>query len=147
VGTVSSLQRRDSQLEVGCLLIEIHAEKQMILSRVDMLRDGGTIILTVVDDAKAGKYVLPTPFVSEPRRLSWNGKEIPIGSLEETEFLAKLKNWLNDHAAEKLVDSLQELNRLKKRPLPDHVEKAFAFHRVQIVADYLEHRPTASKSP
>jgi hypothetical protein len=33
----------------------------MIISRVDMLRDGGTIVLTVLDDAKAGKFVLPTP--------------------------------------------------------------------------------------
>jgi hypothetical protein len=118
----------------------------MIISKVDMLRDGGTIILTVVDDAKAGKYVLPTPFAGEPRHLTWNGKEIPVGSLEETELLAKLKDWLNDHAADKLVNSLQELSRLKKR-LPDQLEKAFAFHRVQSVADYLERRPPESKSP
>ncbi len=119
----------------------------MIISKVDALRDGGTIILTVVDDAKAGEYVLPTPFVGEPRHLTWNGKEISIGSLEETEFLAKLKVWLTDHAADKLVNSLQELNHLKKRPPPDQVEKAFAFNRVQSVADYLEHRPPESKSP
>jgi hypothetical protein len=119
----------------------------MIISRVDMLRDGGTIVLTVLDDAKAGKFVLPTPFAGEPRHLTWNGIEIPIGSLEEDEFLAKLKDWLNDHAADKLVNSLQELNRLKIQPLPGQREKAFAFHRVQSVADYLEHRPPESKSP
>ena len=119
----------------------------MIISRVDMLRDGGTIILNVVNDAKAGQYILPTPLAGEPRHLKWNGKEIPIGSLEETEFLAKLKDWLNDHAADKLVNSLHEFDRLKIKPLPAQREKAFAYHRVQSVADYLEQRPPAGKSP
>lgn len=118
----------------------------MKISNVDVFRDGGTTIIIVVDDARAGEYMLPTPFVGEPRHLSWNGTQLAIGSPEEVEFLGKLKVWLNEHAADKLVESLHDLNRMKVKPATGTREKAFAYHRVLYVADYLEHRLLEGKS-
>ncbi len=117
------------------------------ISNVDVLRDGGTTIIIVVDDTKAGEYILPTPFVGEPRHLSWNGTQLAIGSPEEVEFLAKLKDWLNEHAADKLVESLHDLDRMKVQHPPGSREKAFAYHRVLYVVDYLGHRLPGSKPP
>lgn len=119
----------------------------MKISNVDALRDGGTIIMTVSDYVRSGKYMLPTPFVGEPRHLSWNGMQLEIGSPEEVEFLAKLKDWLNEHAVDKLVESLHDLDRMKVKHPPESREKAFAYHRVLYVADYLGHRLLGSKTP
>ncbi len=116
----------------------------MKITHIDILRDGGTTILKITDDPRAGEYLLPTPFIGEPRRLSWNDTQLEIGSPEELEFLAKLKQWLEEHAADKLVDSLHDLDKMKSKPSPDQREKAFAWHRVLYVADYLEHRPAAT---
>jgi hypothetical protein len=117
----------------------------MKIISVDALRDGGTIIMTVSDYVRPGDYMLPTPFAGEPRHLSWNDTQLEIGSPEELEFLAQLKLWLEEHAADKLVDSLHDLDKMKVKPSPVQREKAFAWHRVLYVADYLEHRPTANK--
>jgi len=117
------------------------------ISNVDLLHDGGTTIIIVAEDAKAGEYILPTPFVGEPRHLSWNNTQLKIGSPEEVEFLVKLKDWLNEHAADKLVESLHDLDRMKVKHPPESREKAFAYHRVLYVADYLGHRLPGSKPP
>jgi hypothetical protein len=117
----------------------------MKIISVDALRDGGTIIMTVSDYVRPGDYMLPTPFTSEPRHLFWNNTQLEIGSPEELEFLAKLRLWLEEHAADKLVDSLHNLDKMKEKPSPIQREKAFTWHRVLYVADYLEHRPTTNK--
>jgi hypothetical protein len=119
----------------------------MKITHVDALRDGGTIILKVTDVAGAGEYILPTPFVGEPRHLSWNGAQLAIGSPQEIEFLGKLKVWLTEHAADKLVESLHDLDKINIKPSTDQRGKAFAYHRVLYVADYLEHRAVENKSP
>ena len=118
----------------------------MNITHVDALRDGGTIIMTVSDYVRPGVYMLPTPFAGEPRHLSWNDTQLEIGSPEELELLAKLKLWLEEHAADKLVDSLHDLDKMKTKPSPVQREKAFVWHRVSYVTDYLEHRPATGES-
>lgn len=102
--------------------------------------------MTVSDYIRPGDYMLPTPFASEPRHLSWNNTQLEIGSPEELEFLATLKLWLEEHATDRLVDSLHDLDKMKVKPSPDQREKAFAYHRVHYVADYIDHRSAVAIS-
>jgi hypothetical protein len=124
----------------------------MVISDVILFRDGGTITILVSDDPKAGAYTLPTPYHSEPRSIYWNetppddydyrkGKELAIGSLEEAEFLAKLKAWWHLYLTDEIRDDLAYLEGLAEwRNLPERLDKAVTFYRIRRVIEYLAKR-------
>ncbi|MBI5052664.1 MAG: hypothetical protein HZB52_05305 [Chloroflexi bacterium] len=119
----------------------------MDISKVDMLRDGGTIIIKTSNDPKAGEYTLPTPWSGEPRHIHWNGEKLAIGSLEEYEFLTKIKRWWEAQLTEEIRDALETLDKLREwRNLPEKLQSAVSFHRVRTVIEYLEKRHPSKSS-
>ena len=110
----------------------------MQISRIDILRDGGTIIIQISDDPKAGTYKFPTPLFGELRCLYWNGKPLVLGSLEETEFLGKLKLWWDTELTDVIRDALSVFDKqIMTRSLPS---QTYPFLYVRTVIEYLEKR-------
>ena len=111
---------------------------RMQISRIDILRDGGTIIIQISDDPKAGIYKLPTPFLGEPRCIYWNHKPLVPGSLDEAEFLGKLKFWWDTEMTDVIRDALSVFDKqTRTRSLPN---QAYPFLYVRTVIEYLEKR-------
>ena len=110
----------------------------MEITGVDVLRDGGTIIIRVTDDLRSGKYLLPTPFIKGPRHIAWNGQDLTIGSPEEKEFLMKLKGWWDIHLT---MDIKKALENFDEHPGQSSMAKpVLDFLYIRTVIKYLEPR-------
>lgn len=110
----------------------------MRITKIEIYRDGGTIQIEMEDDPEAGIYVLPTPFIGEPRLISYNGTALPIGSPQEAAFLSKLRNWWAAEITDEIRVGLDAFDRkIKNRVL---LSDAHNFLYVRTVIDYLGKR-------
>lgn len=110
----------------------------MEILRVDIFRDGGTIKITIADDPKPGEYILPTPFLQEPRHLAYNRQDIGVGSSEEMGFLTKLHQWWETHATERIE---AELDQFEKDPYRHSLSQPlYSYHYIRNVMAYLDRR-------
>lgn len=112
---------------------------------VEMLRDGGTILLTVEGAPCAGRYSLVTPWRGEPRRLLRDDRPLEVGATEEAALLAALERWFDETSTPELEESLEELDRLKEwLNLPPRLTRAVPRHRVRMVIRCLRERAVSS---
>ena len=113
----------------------------MVISQIDILRDGGTILFEIADDTSAGKYRLQTPFKGMPQPLFKNEQRLDFGSEEEAEVASKLKGWLAVNLTEELEQSLAELDQLKiwRNPSAES-SNAIPFYRIRHVLQVLKSR-------
>jgi hypothetical protein len=113
----------------------------MQISEIKILRDGGTILFEISNDALAGKYRLQTPLAGKPEPLFHNKHKLDFSSIEEIEVAAKLKAWLANILTHELEQSLAELDELKEwRNVSAKLSKAVPYHRIRNVLRVLEAR-------
>jgi len=106
-----------------------------------ILRDGGTILFEISDDAMAGKYRLQTALLGKPQPLFHDERKLDFGSTEEAEIAAKLKTWLIQNLTDKLKHSLAELDNLKGwQNISAELDKAIPYHRIRHVLHIVEAR-------
>jgi hypothetical protein len=106
-----------------------------------ILRDGGTILFEISDDALAESYRLQTPFLGKPQPLFRGERRLEFGSAEEMEVASKLKTWLVDNLTDELGQSLAELDNLKEwRNISEKLNQAVPYHRIRNVLRVLEAR-------
>jgi hypothetical protein len=114
----------------------------MQISNVMILRDGGTILFEIFDDALEGKYRLQTPFAGTPQPLFRDELKLEVGSVMESEIAAKLRLWLTEKLTPDLKQRIAELDELKVwRNISRRLEEAVPFHRIRWVLQVLESRP------
>ena|SRR6266496_2086540 len=113
----------------------------MIISHIDMMRDGGTIVFVVGDGPIAGSYRLQTPLMGLPRPLFKDDHRLEFASREESEIRQALERWLGDQLTPVLSDRLAELNRLPIwQNLPKRLADLVPLHRIQQVIICLKER-------
>ena len=106
-----------------------------------ILRDGGTILFEISNNALEGKYRLQTPFAGKPEPLFRDERKLDFGSAEEVEVALKLKMWLIGNRTDELKQSLAELDNLKEwRNISAKLNKAVPYHRIKHVLQVLEAR-------
>jgi len=120
---------------------------RMKISDIGMLRDGGTILFTLLGTHNSGRYRLQTPFRGEPRPIFVDDRQLEFGSRAEHELLTQLREWLNQSMTENKVKALHTLDMLKEwRNLPSHLLDAVPLHRIRTVLECLDKR-NATPSP
>jgi hypothetical protein len=113
----------------------------MQISGIMILRDGGTILFEISNDALAGKYRLQTPWAGKPEPLFHDERRLDFGSTKEVEVAAKLKAWFADNLTDELKQSLIELDNLKEwRNISPKLNKSVPYHRIRHVLHVLEAR-------
>jgi hypothetical protein len=110
----------------------------MKITKIDMLRDGGTILFTLSGTPKAGKYWLQTPFGGEPRPLFLGGRQLEFSSAAERELIPQLEQWLHQSMTEERQEALRTLDALKTwHHLPNNLLAVVPLYRIRTVLQCL----------
>jgi len=113
----------------------------MHISEIMILRDGGTILFEISEDALAGKYRLQTPFRGKPEPLFRDEQKFEVGSTEELEVALKLETWLAENLDAELQQSLAELDSMGEwRNISSRLNRAVPYHRIRHVLRVLRMR-------
>ena len=112
----------------------------MHVKNIEMLRDGGSILFELQASKADGCYKLVSPLHANPRILMKGKKAIEIGSVEEQIVCKELSNWIEHVVTESIRSKLNNLKRIEWRNLPDNLQKAIPYYRIEIVISELRQR-------
>lgn len=118
----------------------------MEITRVDILRDGGTIIIHTAENGQTGTYTLPSPLHREPRLITYNNQTLEIGSPIERHFLEQLKQWWKSHISPEILAALNQFDTSRDRHPLHHDFLDYLY--IRYVISYLELRgPNEQEDP
>ena len=112
----------------------------MNVKNIEMLRDGGSILFELQGSKADGYYKLESPLHANPRKLMKNARVIELGSDEEQIICQELLDWIGFVVTESIRSKLNKLKRIEWRNLPDDLQEAIPYFRIESVIDVLIRR-------
>jgi hypothetical protein len=112
----------------------------MNVKNIEMLRDGGSILFELQGSKADGYFKLESPLHSKPRKLIKNARAIELGSDEEQIICQELINWIGFVVTDSIRSKMNKLKEIEWRNLPDALQEAIPYFRIEAVINVLSQR-------